>query len=662
MKYSRHLLVACLGVSIFCALLNAQQPSASASSAVVPRLVNFSGRAADTQGKIITGIAGATFAIYTEEYEGSPLWLETQNIQADAKGNYTVQLGATKPEGLPLDLFTSGEARWLGVTINNGSEQPRILLLSVPYALKAADAETIGGLPPSAFVLAAQPKGSNGSEPAAVGVPTGAPATSASAATGAAAAGAAAPAAKHSPATSSDVTTTGGTVNTIPLFTTATNVQNSLLTQTGKTAVNVAGKLNLFALGTATASKAFNSQPQDFVASAFNSSTGKAVPQTFQLQAEPVNNDTSLASGSLNLLYASGTGTPAETGLSISSTGFITVNDTSTTSPASPLTAITTGTSAPAVLGLSNVTNGAGSVGVEGSTSDVSPASYGVFGRAGGNEGSPIGVFGKVEDTNSTGDGVFGEYGSESKTGISYFGEFGVGVWGDGGSGSPGSAGVVGTIDNGNAAIFANNSDSPTVVTTNNGAGELLFAYNSNGSCFITGGTPSFECSGDEGALVSVDGGQRTVAMSAIESPVNWFEDAGSAKLVNGVAVVELDPTFTQTVNSTMDYKVFPVPNGDCKGLYVTNKTATSFEVHELGGGASSIAFDYRVMAVRQNYENVRFADRTHDMDSMKRMQQRMNRTGAKPQSHDPDKKLLSPPAKQASLTPAAAKQTNGMN
>jgi hypothetical protein len=66
--------------------------------------------------------------------------------------------------------------------------------------------------------------------------------------------------------------------------------------------------------------------------------------------------------------------------------------------------------------------------------------------------------------------------------------------------------------------------------------------------------------------------------------------------------------------------------------------------------------------AVRLKYEDVRFADRTHDMDWTKRMQQRMNRTGAKPQSHDPNQKLLSLPAKQASLTPALAKQTNGVN
>ena len=46
-------------------------------------------------------------------------------------------------------------------------------------------------------------------------------------------------------ASSSDVTTTGGTVNTIPLFTSATNIQNSILTENGSGAVNVAGKLTV---------------------------------------------------------------------------------------------------------------------------------------------------------------------------------------------------------------------------------------------------------------------------------------------------------------------------------------------------------------------------------------------------------------------------------
>ena len=139
--------------------------NSAGTGAVVPRLVNYSGKALDAAGKPLSGIAGVTFAIYKDQYEGSPLWLETQNVTANSKGNFTIQLGATKPEGLPLELFSSPEARWLGVRVNGGEEQPRVLLLSVPYALKAGDAATIGGLPPSAFVLAAAAPGSAQSAP-----------------------------------------------------------------------------------------------------------------------------------------------------------------------------------------------------------------------------------------------------------------------------------------------------------------------------------------------------------------------------------------------------------------------------------------------------------------------------------------------------------------
>jgi hypothetical protein len=160
---SRHLLSTLLLLLASSSTL-AAQPEAQ-SSAVVPRLVNFSGKASNDQGKPVTGIVGITFAIYNAQEGGAPLWIETQNVQADAKSNYTVQLGATTSEGLPLGVFTSGEARWLGMRVNGGEEQPRGLLLSVPYALKAADAQTLGGLPASAFVLAA-PIGSNAPIPA----------------------------------------------------------------------------------------------------------------------------------------------------------------------------------------------------------------------------------------------------------------------------------------------------------------------------------------------------------------------------------------------------------------------------------------------------------------------------------------------------------------
>jgi len=138
------------------------------------------------------------------------------------------------------------------------------------------------------------------------------------------------------------------------------------------------------------------------------------------------------------------------------------------------------------------------------------------------------------------------------------------------------------------------------------------------------------------------------VAMSAIESPQNWFEDAGAADLVNGSAVVALDPDFIQTVNTEQEYMVFPVPNGDCKGLYVSHQTSTSFEVHELGGGTANVRFYYRIMALRKNYESVRFADHTNDPDPRRTMQKKKS-AGAQANSQakqvSPTNLALLPPA-----------------
>jgi hypothetical protein len=110
MRSTRYSLFVLLTISVLCCFLTAQQTTPSvASSTVVPRLVNFSGKAVDEQGKPISGTAAATFAIYKDQEAGAPLWLETQNVTADKAGHYTAQLGASKPDGLPVDLFSSGD-------------------------------------------------------------------------------------------------------------------------------------------------------------------------------------------------------------------------------------------------------------------------------------------------------------------------------------------------------------------------------------------------------------------------------------------------------------------------------------------------------------------------------------------------------------------------
>jgi hypothetical protein len=128
----------------------------------IPRLVRFSGTVRDAEGNPKSGVAGITFALYKDQQGGATLWQETQNVHADSAGKYTVLLGSASAEGLPMDIFTSNDARWLGIRVEDQAEQPRTLLVSAPYALKAGDAETLGGKPLSAFQLVA-PESSSGS-------------------------------------------------------------------------------------------------------------------------------------------------------------------------------------------------------------------------------------------------------------------------------------------------------------------------------------------------------------------------------------------------------------------------------------------------------------------------------------------------------------------
>jgi hypothetical protein len=122
----------------------------------VPRLIVFTGVLNDHNLRPLTGVTGIRIAIYKDQHGGTPLWTEVQNVSLDEQGRYNMLLGSTHGAGMPMELFISNEPRWVGVQalIAGEEEQPRVLLVSVPYALKAADADTIGGKPASAFVMA----------------------------------------------------------------------------------------------------------------------------------------------------------------------------------------------------------------------------------------------------------------------------------------------------------------------------------------------------------------------------------------------------------------------------------------------------------------------------------------------------------------------------
>jgi len=52
--------------------------------------------------------------------------------------------------------------------------------------------------------------------------------------------------------------------------------------------------------------------------------------------------------------------------------------------------------------------------------------------------------------------------------------------------------------------------------------------------------------------------------------------------------------------------------------LYVSNASSEAFEVHEADGGQSNVGFDYRIVARRKGYEDVRLEDRTKEFESLK--------------------------------------------
>jgi hypothetical protein len=280
--------------------------------------------------------------------------------------------------------------------------------------------------------------------------------------------------------------------------------------------------------------------------------------------------------------------------------------------------------------------------GVVGTTSTVSTGFAGVFGTAGSTFSSEYkdlvtsyaaGVW--ADTSNITGsipaavigtaDDAFGAVLQDNS-----LNDFALYAGNDGGSagefnaGGTKGIGVTAYANNDYAGYFENDSSSSSTLYVANRSGgglgaaakgapglfDTLMATSATGTCGIGGG--SMSCTGPLKSLASAAGGQRTVETYAMQSPENWMEDFGSGAMQRGVGVVQIDPAFAETVTGDASYHVFLTQRGDSKGpLYVTNVTASSFEVREANGGTSSIGFDYRIVGKRRGYETKRLTDVT---------------------------------------------------
>lgn len=114
------------------------------------------------------------------------------------------------------------------------------------------------------------------------------------------------------------------------------------------------------------------------------------------------------------------------------------------------------------------------------------------------------------------------------------------------------------------------------------------FSVDNQGNLYFSGSVSS--------VVKSQNGASARTYLPRSSEPV--MEDYGQGQLRDGSAYVRLDPTFGSTMDARSSYLVYVTPDGENHGIYVTGKSARGFWVRESYGGHSSVAFDYRVVAI----------------------------------------------------------------
>jgi hypothetical protein len=167
-------------------------------------------------------------------------------------------------------------------------------------------------------------------------------------------------------------------------------------------------------------------------------------------------------------------------------------------------------------------------------------------------------------------------------------------------------AGVQGSAATANArGVQGNNTSSSgsTAVYANGFGGAEFRGNGSNGADnFIVDNSGNVFAHGFFATLAAAQPTTNgaTIQTYSHETRSPTIEDFGEATLAAGHAYVRLDPSFSGALARGVPYFVFITPLGPTRGsLYVSQRTAGGFYVHENGGGASTVAFDYRIVGKR---------------------------------------------------------------
>ncbi|MCX7908157.1 MAG: hypothetical protein N2560_01385, partial [Ignavibacteria bacterium] len=101
----------------------------------VPRVLNYQANLKDQNDRPFNGQTAITFAIYEQEFGGTPIWSENQLVDV-VNGFMNVYLGKENPLNIKFD-----RPLWLQISIG-GNAFPRTPLTSTPYAMKSLTSTT----------------------------------------------------------------------------------------------------------------------------------------------------------------------------------------------------------------------------------------------------------------------------------------------------------------------------------------------------------------------------------------------------------------------------------------------------------------------------------------------------------------------------------------
>ncbi len=109
----------------------------------VPDRITFNGRLTDTAGQPVSGTHALVFSLFDVATGGTALWTETYASTAfTTDGLAFVELGTNSPL---TTAILDGRKLYLEISVDATAMSPRVGVVSVPYAIRATEANRVGG-------------------------------------------------------------------------------------------------------------------------------------------------------------------------------------------------------------------------------------------------------------------------------------------------------------------------------------------------------------------------------------------------------------------------------------------------------------------------------------------------------------------------------------